>query len=102
MSEDAYLALKQAAFDGEKAGALKKALHDAVPEHLRARPPEDKVRHLRRALTAAVKVIDLLREWDSAGEAGGDELLVQAEKLRDAIALRLPRETPAKPTVAVG
>lgn len=101
VSEDAYLAIREAAFDGEKAGALKKALHDAVPERLRAKPIEDKVRLLRRALTAAVKVIDSLREWDNAGEHGGDDLLVLAERLRDAIALRLPRETPAKPTAAV-
>ncbi|MCC7074660.1 MAG: hypothetical protein IT383_25350 [Deltaproteobacteria bacterium] len=102
VSEDAYLALKEAAFDGEKASALKKALLDAVPEHLRSKPAEDKVRFLRRALTATVKVIDSLREWDSAGDAGGDDLLVLAEKLRDAIAVRLPRETPAKREAAVG
>lgn len=110
VSEDAYLALKAAAFEGEKASALKQALHDAVPEHLRQRPPEDKARELRRALTAAVKVIDALREWDNAGEAGGDDLLVRAEQLRDAIALRLPRdtareaarETPAKAAAAAG
>lgn len=102
VSEDAYLALKEAAFDGEKASALKKALQEAVPAHLRAKLPEDKVRFLRRALTASVKVIDALREWDQAGDAGGDDLLVLAEQLRDAIALRLPRETPAKPEAAVG
>lgn len=100
VSEDAYLALKEAAFDGEKPSALKKALVEAIPEHLRPRSPDDKVRHLRRALTATVKVIDSLREWDSTGDAGGDDLLVLAEKLRDAIALRLPRETPSRPASA--
>lgn len=101
VSEDAYLALKEAAFDGEKPSALKKALVEAIPAHLRPRSPDDKVRWLRRALTATVKVIDSLREWDSTGEAGGDELLVQAEKLRDAIALRLPRETASRPAADV-
>ena len=102
VSEDAYLAIKEAAFDGEKASALKKALTEAIPAHLRPRPLDDKVRQLRRALTASVKVIDSLREWDNAGDAGGDDLLVLAERLRDAIALRLPRETPAQREAAAG
>ena len=89
--EDAYLAIKQAALEGESASALRRALKDSIPEHLRPKPADDKVRHLRRALTAVVKVIDELREWDSGGESAGDELLVQAETLRDAIAVRLPR-----------
>jgi hypothetical protein len=92
--EDAYLALKQAALDGESAAALRRTLKDAIPDHLKPRSANDKVRHLRRALSAVVKVIDELREWDSmpGEEAGdGDGLIVEAERLRDAIALRLPR-----------
>jgi hypothetical protein len=89
--EDAYLALKQAAFDGETAASLRRTLKDAIPEHLKKKSPDDKVRHLRRALTASVKVIDELNEWDSGGEAAGDDLIVMAEKLRDSIAVRLPR-----------
>lgn len=95
--EDAYLALKQAALDGETASALRRTLKDSIPMHLRPKSANDKVRHLRRALTASVKVIDALREWDSQPTDGegeqedGDELIVEAERLRDAIALRLPR-----------
>lgn len=95
--EDAYLALKQAALDGEGAASLRRTLKDSIPLHLRPKSADDKVRHLRRALTASVKVIDALREWDSrAGtddddEISGDELLIEAERLRDSIALRLPR-----------
>jgi hypothetical protein len=89
--EDAYLALKQAAFDGETASALRRTLHEAIPESAKPKTADDRVRHLRRALTASVKVIDELREWDSGGEATGDDLIVAAEKLRDAIAVRLPR-----------
>lgn len=94
VTEDAYLALKQAAFDGETAASLRRTLKEAIPDHLRKKAPDDKVRHLRRALTACVKVIDELREWDAGGEAAGDELLVVAERLRDEIALRLPRSEP--------
>jgi hypothetical protein len=92
--EDAYLALKQAALDGETASALRRTLKDAIPAHLKPKSANDKVRHLRRALTAVVKVIDELREWDSmpGEEQGiGDALIIEAEKLRDAIAVRLPR-----------
>ncbi len=93
--EDAYLALKQAALDGETASALRRTLKDSIPAHLRPKSANDKVRHLRRALTACVKVIDSLREWDSAPDGAdddeGDALIVEAERLRDAIALRLPR-----------
>lgn len=89
VTEDAYLALKQAAFDGETAASLRRTLKDAIPERLRTKSADDKVRHLRRALTACVRVIDELREWDTSGES--DELIVTAEGLRDAIALRLPR-----------
>ena len=94
--EDAYLALKQAALDGETAGVLRQTLKDSIPLHLRPKSANDKVRHLRRALTASVKVIDALREWDSMpgdddDNASGDALIVEAERLRDAIALRLPR-----------
>jgi hypothetical protein len=91
VTEDVYLALKQAAFDGETAASLKRTLHEAVPADLRKKTPDDRVRHLRRALTAVVKVIDELREWDSGGDAAGDDLIVAAEQLRDAVAVRLPR-----------
>lgn len=85
---DAYLALKQAALDGERTAAqLRRDLKEAIPEKLRPKPAVDKVLSLRKALTFSVKVIDQLREWD-----GSDELLVQAEELRDAIAHHLPRE----------
>lgn len=93
--EDAYLALKQAALEGESASALRRTLKDAIPAHLRPKSANDKVRHLRRALSAVVKVIDSLREWDAmpgADATDGDALIVEAEKLRDAIALRLPRD----------
>lgn len=97
--EDAYLALKQAALEGEAASTLRRTLKEAIPLHLRPKSANDKVRHLRRALTATVKVIDALREWDSMppgdddanAEEDGDALIVEAERLRDAIALRLPR-----------
>ncbi len=92
VSEDAYLSLKRAAMDGESASALKRALSDSIPESSKPKQADDKVRHLRKALTAVVKVIDELREWDSGGDAVGEDLLVQAEVLRDAIALRLPKE----------
>lgn len=86
--EDAYLALKQAALEGERtATQLRRELKQAIPEELRDKPAIDKVRSLRKALSAAVKVIDHLREWD-----GNDALLVQAEELRDALAYHLPRE----------
>jgi hypothetical protein len=91
VSEDAYLALKRAALEGENASALKKALQDSIPAEAKPKTADDKVRHLRRALTACVKTIDELREWDAGGEAAGDDLLVMAEALRDAVALRLPR-----------
>jgi len=99
--EDAYLALKQAALGGEMTAAqLKKTLKESIPEHLQPKPLNDKVRHLRKALTAAVKTIDALREWDGgeddARDATSDELLIQAEALRDAIALRLPRKDGAE------
>jgi hypothetical protein len=90
--EDAYLALKQAAFDGETAATLRRTLKEAIPEHLRKKAPDDKVRHLRRALTACVKVIDELSTWDDGGESTADELIKTAERLRDEIAVRLPRE----------
>jgi hypothetical protein len=98
VTEDAYLALKQAAFDGETAASLRRTLKEAIPDHLRKKAPDDKVRHLRRALTAAVKVIDELREWDAGGEAAGDDLMISAEQLRDAIAVRLPRSGPEPAT----
>ena len=91
VSEDAYLALKRAALEGENATALKKALNESIPDEAKPKKADDKVRHLRRALTACVKTIDELREWDSGGEAAGDDLLVMAEALRDAVALRLPK-----------
>jgi hypothetical protein len=101
--EDAYLSLKQAALDGSlSATALRRTLKDSIPAHLRPRPLDDRVRPLRRALTACVKVIDGLREWDAAPALDGreddagsaDDLIVQAEALRDAIADRLPRRAP--------
>lgn len=92
VSEDAYLSLKRAALDGETASALKRALNESIPDSAKPKQADDKVRHLRKALTAVVKVIDELREWDSGGDAAGEELLVQAEQLRDAIAVRLPKE----------
>jgi hypothetical protein len=85
---DAYLALKQAALDGDRtAGELKKDLKAAIPEDLRNKPALEKARNLRKALTASVKLIDSLREW---GE--DDALVVAAEDLRDAILERVPRE----------
>jgi hypothetical protein len=92
VSEDAYLSLKRAALDGETASALKRALNESIPDASKPKKADDKVRHLRKALTAVVKVIDELREWDSGGDAVGEDLLVQAEQLRDAIAVRLPKE----------
>lgn len=95
--EDAYLALKQQALEGETASVLRRTLKEAIPLHLRPKSANDKVRHLRRALTATVKVIDALREWDAMpgdddrGDEDGDALIVEAERLRDQIALRLPR-----------
>ena len=90
--EDAYLALKQAALDGEAASVLRRTLKGAMPVQ-----KIDKVRHLRQALTACVKVIDGLREWDGDDV---DMLLVEAERLRDAIAVRLPRVEPTAPKTA--
>ena len=97
--EDAYLSLKQAALDGSlSATALRRTLKDSIPAHLRPRPLDDRVRPLRRALTACVKVIEGLREWDASpggeDEPSADDLIVQAEALRDAIADRLPRRAP--------
>jgi hypothetical protein len=89
--EDAYLALKQAALAGESASALRRALKESIPESQRPKPTDDRVRHLRKALTASVKTIDSLREWDADGNAGGEDLLVMAERLRDTIAIRLPK-----------
>jgi hypothetical protein len=91
VSEDAYLALKRAALDGESASALKRALNESIPAEAKPRPADDKVRHLRRASKACASVIDALREWDSGGDAAGDDLLVLAEQLSKAIHLRLPR-----------
>ena len=86
--EDAYLALKQAALEGDRtATELRRELKESIPENLRDKPTVDKVRSLRRALNSAVKVIDQLREWD-----GSEDLLVQAEELRDSIAQHLPRQ----------
>jgi hypothetical protein len=102
--KDAYLALKQAALDGESASSLRRTLTDAMPLHLRPTSANDKVRHLRRALTACVKIIDALREWDAqpsaGGESDGDALIVEAERLRDAIALRLPRAEASSPVAS--
>jgi hypothetical protein len=92
VSEDAYLSLKRAALEGENAASLKRSLSEAIPEDLKPKKADDKVRHLRRALSSCVKTLDELREWDSGGESAGDDLLVMAENLRDAIALRLPRD----------
>ena len=89
MPKDAYLALKQAALEGERsAGELRKELKAVLP------PPEkntatEKARTLRKALTASVKLIDLLREW---GE--DDALVVSAEDLRELILERLPQSEP--------
>ncbi|MBM4280763.1 MAG: hypothetical protein FJ137_08385 [Deltaproteobacteria bacterium] len=91
VSEDAYLALKRAALDGESASALKRALNESIPAEAKPKAADDKVRHLRRASKACAAVIDALREWDSGGEAAGDDLLVLAEQLSKAIHLRLPR-----------
>lgn len=94
--KDAYLALKQAALEGERtATQLRRDLKEAIPEALRDKPAIDKVRSLRKALTAAVKVIEHLREWE-----GNDSLLVQAEELRDALAYHLPREREVDPQAA--
>ena len=94
--KDAYLALKQAALEGERtATQLRRELKQAIPEELRDKPAIDKVRSLRKALTAAVKVIEHLREWD-----GNDALVVQAEELRDALAFHLPRERELEPQAA--
>ena len=68
------------------------ACNESIPESAKPKQADDKVRHLRKALTAVVKVIDELREWDSGGDAAGEDLLVQAENLRDAIAVRLPKD----------
>lgn len=96
--EDAYLALKQAALEGDRtATELRKEFKEAIPEHLRDKPTVDKVRSLRRALNSAVKVIDQLREWD-----GSEDLLVQAEELRDTIAQHLPRQGASDENVADG
>ena len=85
VTEDAYLALKRAALDGDKsASVLRQAFKDALP--VAPLPPPDPVRALRRALTTSVKTIEALREWD-----GNDALLVQAETLRDEIARHLPK-----------
>ena len=92
VSEDAYLSLKRAALDGENAASLKRSLNEAIPDDLKPKKADDKVRHLRRALSAIVKTLDELREWDSGGEAAGDDLMIMTETLRDAIALRLPKE----------
>jgi hypothetical protein len=91
VSEDAYLALKRAALDGENASALKRALSESLPATATPKQPDDKVRHLRRASKSCAAVIDALREWDSGGDAAGDDLLVLAESLSKAIHLRLPR-----------
>ena len=86
VSEDAYLALKHAAFEGERtASQLRAELKESIPEELRDKKAVDKVRILRKALNAAVKTIDGLREWD-----GNDELISQAEALRDRIIEHLP------------
>ncbi len=88
--EDAYLMLKQAALEGDlTASQLRKELKEAIPEELRT-PPRDPVRDLRKALSYSVKTIDALRDWD-----GNDELLLQAEALRDAIAHHMPRSEAA-------
>ena len=92
VSEDAYLSLKRAALDGENAASLKRSLNEAIPDDLKPKKADDKVRHLRRALSAIVKTLDELREWDSGGETAGDDLMIMTETLRDAIALRLPKE----------
>jgi hypothetical protein len=85
--EDAYLRLRQAAFDGEHTSAqLRRELKAAIPEESRIEPVVDKAKTLRKALTATVKVIDLLHSWD--GDPG---LVKDAEALRDAIVHRLPR-----------
>jgi len=89
VDNDAYLALKAAAFEGERTPAqLRKELKEAIPEELRAKPVTDKVRQLRKALNNSVKLIDALSEWD-----GSDELVLEAEQLRDKIAEHLPRDT---------
>lgn len=87
--KDAYLALKQAALDGERtAGELRKELKAVLPEPEK-NPATERARTLRKALTASVKLIELLREW------GEDEsLLVTAEDLRDLITERIPRDEP--------
>ena len=92
VTEDAYLSLKRAALEGESAASLKRALTEAIPDDLKPKKADDKVRHLRRALTAVVKVLDELREWDAGGESAAEDLMVAAESLRDAIAVRLPKD----------
>jgi hypothetical protein len=87
VEQDAYLALKQAALEGNSsASELRKELRAAIPKE----PVVDKTKALRRALTAAVKTIEHLKDWD-----GDDVLLTQAEQLRDQIADKLPREVAA-------
>ncbi|MCP4501174.1 MAG: hypothetical protein GY822_14540 [Deltaproteobacteria bacterium] len=91
--EDAYLALKAAAFDGETTALkLRKELKEAIPEELREKPVTDKVRQLRKALTTSVKLIDMLRDWD-----GNDDLVLEAEALRDKITEHLPRGDEVQP-----
>lgn len=96
VTEDAYLQLKMAALDGDRTAAqLRKELKESIPEELRGQDT-DPVRSLRKALNASVRCLEALREWD-----GSDELLIQAESLRDAIAHHMPRradgEAPALP-----
>lgn len=84
--EDAYVALKRAALEGDRtASQLRKELKEAIPEELRQQP-QDPVRELRKALNASVRCLEALREWD-----GSDALLLQAEELRDAIVHHMPR-----------
>jgi hypothetical protein len=87
VAEDAYLRLRQAAFEGEHtASQLRRELKSEIVEEEPAPTLDDKVKVLRKALSASVKLIDLLQTWD-----GDDALLKDAEKLRDKIVHRLPK-----------
>jgi hypothetical protein len=90
VNKRAYDALKEAALSGSLGPTeLRRELKAQLPA-----PPAPTLykreRHLRRALTTAVKTLEFLREWD-----GSDDLIIRAEDLRNHIAQSIPKESQA-------
>ncbi|MEW5850391.1 MAG: hypothetical protein AB2A00_16515 [Myxococcota bacterium] len=88
--EGVYKKLRDAAFrDGATVTELRTKFKEAVPDAPKPRTVRDEAKALRVALSHAARTLEVLSEVEGLD----DEVMAMAEKLRDAIAFRLPRES---------